>query len=196
MYYCVTAVHKIVNVCLSGTAHALQEMSLKRKNSIQRQFLSIDKDGSGEIFVYELRKVLKDATLKMSLNKVAALITEFNFNRNGTQEKDIYEFLNIMPNCKDTELLHKAVILRSAIRHELRQVQTPSLRHGHINSTEFRNTLKSQNVKVSEAQFDGMIKDADVNGEGRIQYDKLVLVMKRIERSSSCFFYISVCYNA
>ena len=159
---------------------------------IKRNFLAIDKDGSGEISVYELGKIMHDAKTKMSQNGIAALITEFNFNRNGTQEKDICDFLNIMPNRKNTGLLHKSDILRTAIRNELRQFGGG----GHINTTEFRNVLKRQKVKVSEAQFGEMIQDAEIDGEGKIQYDGFVLVMKKIERCISCFFYITVSCNS
>ena len=52
--------------------------------------------------------------------------------------------------------------------------------------------MKKQKVKVSKEQFDGMIKDTDINGEGKIEYDGFALVMKKIERSRSCF----ICINA
>ena len=95
-------------------AHYLQDMDIDR---IKRQFLSIDKDGSGETSLYELRRILEDPMLQMEENDIAALITEYDINKSGTKEWDICEFLNMMSGRNNKELIHKAVILRSACLH-------------------------------------------------------------------------------
>ena len=158
---------------------------------MKRQFLAIDKNGRGKISLYEVEKIWENATSKISLNGIAALITEFNLNGVGKEEKDIWEFLNTMSKkSENKELAHKAIILRSAMRHELTEYEQTDP-DGKIDANKFRNGVQSKEVRVSEAQFNGMMKDADFNGEGRIEYDDFSLVMKKIERSQSFIYYIT-----
>ena len=44
---------------------------------LHRQFLSISKDGIGELSVFDIGSVLHDPTLKMSKHAIAALTIEF-----------------------------------------------------------------------------------------------------------------------
>ena len=155
----------------------LGEMDLDK---IKRLFLSIDKSGSGKTSIYGLGSILEDPTLKMSKNAIAAFITEFDFNRNGTQEWDIYEFLNMIEvnNFSDRiykGLIHKAIIRKSAIRNDFRKYDKNG--DGYITTKHFRVVMRKQKIRVSEGEIDAMIQDADYDINGKMDYDEFALVM-------------------
>ena len=148
----------------------LGEMELAK---IKRLFLAIDKDGSGKVTAYGLASILQDPTLKMSKNALATFITECDSNRSGTTEWDIWEFLNMIEvddssDRINKELIHKAIIRKSAIRNDFRQYDKYGT--GFITAKQFRIVMRKQKVMVSEKQIDAMIKDANNIIRGRPRY--------------------------
>ena len=150
-------------------------LSEKEIETIKRQFLALDEDGSGEISIMELGSILQDPRLKMSEDDIAALIAEFDIDGSGTI--DICEFLILMGNRKNKQLIHKAIILRSAIRKAFKQFDRDG--NGYITKKEFKTVMRRRTAGVTDAQIDAMIKDADRNGDGKIDYDEFVLVMTK-----------------
>ena len=150
-------------------------LSEKEISDLKRDFLDLDEDGSGEINVNELKNILKDPRLKMSEDDIAALIAEFDIDGSGTI--DICEFLILMGNRKNKQLIHKAIILRSAIRKAFKQFDRDG--NGYITKKEFKTVMRRRTAGVTDAQIDAMIKDADRNGDGKIDYDEFVLVMTK-----------------
>ena len=160
----------------------LQELNVDK---IKRQFLSIDENGSGKISLFDLRNILQDPDLTLAQDDIANLITEYDCNRSGTKEWDICEFLSMMSNDENKEILHKAIVLRSAIRNEFKQFDMDG--EGHISTNDFRDVMVRYNVDVTKEQLDAMIKHADISGNGRIDYDEFVMLMSKLERCESCF---------
>ena len=150
-------------------------LSEKEIAKIKRQFLALDEDGSGEISMTELASILQDPKLKMSQDDIAALTLEFDLDGNGTI--DICEFLILMSNRKNKKLIQKAIVLRSAIRKAFKEFDSDG--NGYITKKEFKHVLSRRKGRVTEAQIEAMIKDADVNSDGKIDYDEFVMVMTK-----------------
>ena len=153
-------------------------LSEKEIAKIKRQFLVLDKDGSGEISEDELRGIFQDPRLKMTEEDIDKLFTEFDLDGSGLI--NISEFLILMSNRENKELkelVHRAIILRSAIRKAFREFDKNG--DGWINKKEFKSVMRIQKARMTETQIDAMVKVADRNGDGKIDYDEFLLAMTK-----------------
>ena len=142
---------------------------------IKRQFLELDEDGSGELSVQEIASILKDPKLKMSPEDIDHLMKEFDIDGNGTI--NVCEFLILMSNKKNRKLIHRAIILRTKVRKAFKELDLDG--NGFITRKEFKSVMKKQSVKYTESQMNAMLKEADINGDGKIDYDEFVLCMTK-----------------
>ena len=114
----------------------------------------------------------------MSEKDIALLLQDFDADGSGAI--DIREFLMIMSNRNKKEiheLIHKAVVIRSAIRKSFKEFDQDG--DGYITRKEFKTVMRKCKGRVTEEQLDTMMKKADKNGDGRIDYDEFVMVMTR-----------------
>ena len=142
---------------------------------IKRQFLVLDKDGNEELSFDELSDILKDPKLKMSPEDVRSLMDEFDLDENGTI--DALEFLVLMENKKNRELIHRAIILRTRIRQAFKELDIDG--NGYISRKEFTSIIRKQGGKFTLRQVNAMIARADINGDGKIDYDEFVICMTK-----------------
>ena len=142
---------------------------------IKRSFLELDEDGSGEISVQELQSILKDPKLRMSEEDVNKLMSDFDLDGNGTI--DICEFLILMSNRKNRNLIHRAIVIRTQIRKMFKNLDLDG--NGYITKKEFKTVMRKQKGKYSEKQLEAMLKEADINGDGKIDYDEFVVSMTK-----------------
>ena len=70
----------------------------------------------------------------------------------------------------------KAIVLRATIRKAFQQFDKNG--DGFITEKEFKSVVRKRNRgTVPEAQVDAMMNLADVNGDGKIDYDEFILAM-------------------
>ena len=150
-------------------------------DKLRRLFLSSEDHGNGTTTIYGLTRILKDPSLHMSDNAIAAFISDFDVERTGTEDMDLCEFLDMIEVdgfSKDRyfkQLIQKAIIRKSAIlKHFLQYDQNGD---GFITTKQFRLVMRKQKVRVSEEEIDAMIKDADYDVNGKISYEEFALVM-------------------
>lgn len=95
------------------------------------------------------------------------MIAEVDSNSSGTI--DLQEFLGLMARrMKDTESEEE---LREAFR-VFDQDQ-----NGFISATELRHVMTNLGEKLSDEEIGEMIREADVDSDGNINYDEFVKVM-------------------
>ena len=153
----------------------MAQLSEEEIAKIKRSFLELDEDGSGEISVQELQSILKDPKLRMSEEDVKGLMEDFDLDGNGTI--DICEFLILMSNRKNRNLIHRAIVIRTQIRKMFKKLDQDG--NGYITRKEFKTVMRKQRGKYSEKQLDEMLKEADINGDGKIDYDEFVISMTK-----------------
>ena len=95
------------------------------------------------------------------------MVNEVDVDRSGTIE--FSEFLNLMARkMKDSDSEEQ---LKEAFRVFDKD------QNGFISAAELRNVLTNLGEKLTDDEIDEMIREADVDGDGQINYEEFVKVM-------------------
>ncbi|KAL2830133.1 hypothetical protein BJY01DRAFT_227466 [Aspergillus pseudoustus] len=130
-------------------------------------FNVFDKDGTGDITATELGEVMRSLGQNPTETELQDIIDELDVDRTGTIDFD--EFLILMSRkVKDSD---PEAELRSAF------AVFDQDNSGTISADELRRVLRSIGDDISDADVDEMLKIADVNGDGSIDYEEFVKLM-------------------
>lgn len=130
-------------------------------------FQIFDKDKDGIILTKELGTVMRGLGQNPSDNEIAEMILEVDKNGDGTI--DFNEFLDLIGEKLKTsgnkqELLEAfKVIDKDGI--------------GALPSYEFRFLMSTSNANIKDEEIDEMIKEADQDGDGTIDYNEFIRMM-------------------
>ena len=107
----------------------------------------------------------------MSETEINKLLRGFDQNGDGTI--DLKEFMTIIESGSKKDIIHKALIQRSGIRKSFRKYDTDG--NGLITRDEFRKVVEDKyQARLNPKQIDELLKLADVNKDGRIDYEEFV----------------------
>ncbi|KAL3487296.1 hypothetical protein BJX62DRAFT_213748 [Aspergillus germanicus] len=130
-------------------------------------FAVFDKDGTGDITATELGEVMRSLGQNPTDTELQDIIDELDVDRTGTIDFD--EFLILMSRkVKDSD---PEAELREAF------AVFDQDKSGTISADELRRVLRSIGDDVSDADVDEMLRMADVNGDGSIDYEEFVRLM-------------------
>ena len=135
--------------------------------------MALDLDGDGDISVGELENLLRSlkARLRMSDKDIKKLVNELDQNGDGTV--DVEEFLNMIQSGIKRDVIHKALVQRSGIRKVFEKYDKDG--NGVITRDEFRKVVEDKyQTKLAPRQVDAMIIQADVNKNGKIDYEEFL----------------------
>ncbi|OVA13788.1 EF-hand domain [Macleaya cordata] len=129
----------------------------------------------------ELGTVMRSLGQNPTEAELQDMINEVDADGNGTI--DFPEFLNLMARkMKDTDSEEE---LKEAFRVFDKD------QNGFISAAELRHVMTNLGEKLTDEEVDEMIREADVDGDGQINYEEFVKVMmakrrqRRIEERSS-----------
>jgi calmodulin len=140
---------------------------------LKREFLALDQDGDGDISTAELKALLKSmkTRLRMSETEINRLCKSFDIDGDG--KIDIPEFLQIIQAGGKRDIIHKALIQRSGIRKSFEKYDKDG--NGLITRDEFRKVVEDKyQAKLNSAQIDDLMRQADFNQDGRLDYEEFV----------------------
>ncbi|CAH0044218.1 unnamed protein product [Clonostachys solani] len=153
-------------------------------SEFKEAFSLFDKDGDGEITTKELGTVMRSLGQNPSESELQDMINEVDADNNGTI--DFPEFLTMMARkMKDTdseEEIREAFKVcgydrdDAVLKADMRQVFDRD-NNGFISAAELRHVMTSIGEKLTDDEVDEMIREADQDGDGRIDYNEFVQLM-------------------
>jgi len=130
-------------------------------------FSLFDRDGDGSITTKELATVIRSLGQNPTEAEIQDMIDEVDADGNGTI--DFNEFLDLMA--------HKMKDLDSD--EELREAFKvfDKDQNGYISAAELRHVMINLGEKLTEEEVQLMIKEADTDGDGQVNYEEFARMM-------------------
>ncbi|XP_041016591.1 calmodulin-like protein 11 [Juglans microcarpa x Juglans regia] len=133
----------------------------------QEAFCLFDKDGDGSITIEELANAIRSLDQNPTQEELQTMINEVDVDGNGTIE--FGEFLNLMARkMKENEAEGE---LKEAFK-VFDQDQD-----GYISPNELRHVMINLEERLTDEEVDQMIRDADLDGDGLINFEEFVRMM-------------------
>ncbi|XP_042464040.1 calmodulin-like [Zingiber officinale] len=143
-------------------------LSEEQITEFQEAFCLFDRDGDGRITLEELGAVIKSLGQSPSEEELREMIQEIDADGNGTIE--FGEFLNLMAK-KAKETTNVEEELKEAFKVFDRD------QNGFISASELRNVMISLGETLSDEEVEQMIREADLDGDGQVNYEEFVRMM-------------------
>lgn len=144
-----------------------EELTEEQISEFKEAFSLFDKDGDGTITTKELGTVMRSLGQNPTEAELQDMINEVDADGNGTI--DFPEFLTMMAkkmknNDSEEEILEAFKVFdRDG--------------NGFISAAELRHIMTNLGEKMSDSEVDDMIREADLDGDGQINYEEFVKMM-------------------
>ncbi|KAJ8322144.1 hypothetical protein KUTeg_000615 [Tegillarca granosa] len=137
---------------------------------VRTLFTVFDKNGDDNISTKELGKAMRFLGMCPTEKQVKAAMKALDTDRNG--RVSFKEFLEFMKKAieEDPECLNQEPSLKSAFKVFDRDG------NGFIDAKELRFAMKQLGETLSDKELEEMMKEADVDGDGKINYEEFVRV--------------------
>ncbi|CAG87080.2 DEHA2D10582p [Debaryomyces hansenii CBS767] len=144
-----------------------EKLSEQQIAEFKEAFSLFDKDGDGKITTKELGTVMRSLGQNPSESELTDMINEVDVDSDGSI--DFPEFLTMMARkMKDTD---SEAEIAEAFKVFDRNGD------GKISAAELRHVLTSIGEKLSDADVDQMIREADVNNDGEIDIQEFTQLL-------------------
>ena len=130
-------------------------------------FSLFDKDGSGKITTKDLGTCMRSSGQNPTEAELKGMIKEVDGDENGTI--DFAEFLSMMA-CQMKDRDDEKDMMEA-----FRKLDKNG--NGFITGKELRYVMTNTGEKLTDEEVDEMIKDADIDSDGKINYEEFVKKM-------------------
>jgi len=143
------------------------QLSEEQISEFKEAFSLFDKDGDGTITTIELGTVMRSLGQNPTEAELQDMINEVDADGNGTI--DFPEFLTMMARkMRDTDS-------EEEIKEAFKVFDKDG--NGYISAAELRHVMTNLGEKLTDSEVDEMIREADIDGDGQINYDEFVKMM-------------------
>lgn len=151
---------------MTNKASNLTEQQIE---DFRKAFQLFDKDGNGKITADELFDVMRSLGQKPSDSEVEAMIQQADQDGDGTI--DFLEFLEVMASRMGENSFEDD--MREAFQLFDRDC------NGYISKRELKFVMISLGEQITEAAVENMMKEVDLDGDGRVNYEEFIRMMKK-----------------
>ncbi|WOL19637.1 calmodulin-1-like [Canna indica] len=149
---------------------AMDILSQDQITEFQEAFCLFDKDGDGCITLDELATVIKSLGQNPTEEELQEMIQEVDADGSGTIE--FGEFLNLMARkMKESDVEDELIEAFKVFDKD---------QNGYISATELSNVMINLGEKLTDEEVDQMIREADLDGDGQVNYEEFVRVMMAV----------------
>ena len=142
----------------------MEVLTKEQIEEIKDAFSLFDKDGDGNITTKELGTVMRSLGQNPTENELQEMINEVDADKSGTIE--FSEFLNLMAKkMKDTDTEEELIEAFKVFDKD---------GNGFISAAELKHVIINLGEKLSEEEIEDMVKEADFDGDGQINYKEFV----------------------
>ena len=145
----------------------VEKLTKNQIDEFKEAFLLFDKDGDGKITQKELGAVMQSLGETPTAAELHDMINDADTDGNGTI--DFSEFLTMMVR-QMTDLESQ-----EDFRGQFNVFDKDG--NGLISAAELRHVLTNLGENFTDKAIDDMIKEADIDGDGQINYDEFVTLM-------------------
>ncbi|KAL7081155.1 hypothetical protein ACP275_14G021600 [Erythranthe tilingii] len=136
----------------------------------QEAFSLFDKDGDGCITIEELATVIRSLDQNPTEEELREMMNEVDSDRNGTIE--FAEFLNLMSRKM------KEIDADEELKEAFKVFDKDQ--NGYISANELRQVLMNLGEKLTDEEVQQMIREADLDGDGQVNFDEFVKMMTTV----------------
>lgn len=134
---------------------------------LKEAFSLFDQDGDGTITTVELGTIMQSLGQNPTEAELQDMINEVDADGNGSI--DFPEFLTMMARqMKDIDSTQE---IKEAFRVFDKEGK------GYISAADLRNVMTNLGEKLTDEEIDEMIREADIDGDGLINYEEFVQMM-------------------
>lgn len=147
------------------------ELTEAQLREFKEAFSLFDPHDKGSISCEDLGVVMKSLGQNPTDKEIATMIKEVDVDGNG--EIDFAEFVQMM---------NKQIRNRDVNKELFEAFQVfDSNKNGRISPTELRVTMKNLGQELTEEQLKLMIREADCNGDGVIDFEEFKVLVSNLE---------------
>lgn len=154
--------------CERGARDTMAErLSEEQIAEFKEAFSLFDRDGDGCITTKELGTVMRSLGQNPTEAELQDMVGEVDADGSGTV--DFPEFLSLMARkMRDSDS-------EEEIREAFRVFDKDG--NGYISTAELRHVMTNLGEKLTDEEVDEMIKEADCNNDGQVNYEEFVRMM-------------------
>ena len=154
----------------NGSSHQHQtlKLSAKEMQEYQEAFSFFDLDKDGFIQTSEIGKVMRSGGLNPSESELDNLIRISSSSR--TNKIDFAEFMHLI-----AKNIGENRVDESQIRESFKIFD--SYGNGLVNLMQMRVSLQNLGEKLRDEEIDELIREADIDTEGNVNYEELVKIL-------------------
>ncbi|KAF1319348.1 Calmodulin, partial [Globisporangium splendens] len=150
-----------------STVAMADQLTEEQIAEFKEAFSLFDKDGDGTITTKELGTVMRSLGQNPTEAELQDMINEVDADGNGTI--DFPEFLTMMARkMKDTDSEEEILEAFKVFDKD---------GNGFISAAELRHIMTNLGEKLTDEEVDEMIREADIDGDGQINYEEFVKMM-------------------
>lgn len=139
----------------------------ERTENFREIFISCDSNHDGSLTLFELNRALTKLGYRLTNSDVAIIFSEIDSDESGTIS--FREFLTLLDKKKESKQAEDELLGAFKVFDQDG--------NGYVSADELRDTLIKHGENISCDEAEDIVKTADLNGDGRINYEEFVLML-------------------